>query len=134
MKKKSTALLLALMMMLSAVSAFAQPAESTAAQADDPVLASVNGKAITKSQVEAQIPNFLNNQFITEASDYRSVLDVIIRREIIMKKIGDMGFDQFTPDERIPSGAKRKNNGMRQLPIMQTIIKAQIQPRHGTRL
>lgn len=99
MKKKSIALLLALMMMLSAVSAFAQPAESTAAQEDDPVLASVNGKAITKSQVEAQIPNFLNNQFITEASDYRSVLDVIIRREIVMKKVGDMGFDQFTPEE-----------------------------------
>ena len=99
MKKKSIALLLALMMMLSAVSAFAQPAEKTAAQEDDPVLASVNGKAITKSQVEAQIPNFLNNQFITEASDYRSVLDVIIRREIVMKKVGDMGFDQFTLEE-----------------------------------
>lgn len=93
MKQKLFAFLLALMMLAGAAYAEAP------AVAEDPVLATVNGIEITKSQVEAQMPSFLSNQYIQDASDYRTVLDVLVRGEVIRKKIADMGFDQFTKEE-----------------------------------
>ena len=96
MNKKLFSLVLALMMAL----ALALPGlAETAAPTEDPVLASVNGVNITKSQVANQIPVFLNNQFISDETDYRAVLDVLIRRQVLSKKIADMGFDKFNQDE-----------------------------------
>ncbi|MGI6725097.1 MAG: peptidylprolyl isomerase [Christensenellales bacterium] len=96
MKKTILVLLLSLMMTLSSFTALAQ---EQPAPAQDPVLATVNGIEITKSQVQKQIPVFLNSQYIADASDYRSVLDVMIRREVLLKKVRDMGFDRFSPQE-----------------------------------
>ncbi len=96
MNKKLFSLVLALMIAL----ALALPGlAETAAPTEDPVLASVNGVNITKSQVANQIPVFLNNQFISDETDYRAVLDVLIRRQVLSKKIADMGFDKFNQDE-----------------------------------
>ena len=57
MNKKLLALLVALLVAAGAVSALAE----APAQQEDPVLATVNGINITKSQVEAEIVQFLNN-------------------------------------------------------------------------
>lgn len=94
MKRKMFAILLALTM-LTGTGALAE----AAAMAEDPVLATVNGIEITKSQVEAQIPAYLSRQYIQDASDYRTVLDELVKREVMRKKITDMGFDQFTTEE-----------------------------------
>lgn len=96
MKKSVLAILLTLMMALSSFPALTQEQQPPV---EDPVLATVNGIEITKSQVERLIPLYLNNQYITDASDYSTVLEVMIRREVLLKKVHDMGFDQFSPQE-----------------------------------
>lgn len=99
MKKRCTALLLALVMALSL--GFSALGEAAVPQepAQDPVLATVMGEDLTKSMVDAQIPGLLQEQIITDPSDYRAVLDLMVRRRILLKKVGEMGFDQFTPEE-----------------------------------
>jgi parvulin-like peptidyl-prolyl isomerase len=94
MKKRTLSLLLAMLMGLSSISAFAE-----APAPGDPALATVNGVDILKSEVDALIPAFVDYQYIADASDYRTVLDTIIQRTIIMKKIKELGFDQFTGEE-----------------------------------
>ncbi len=94
MMKKQFSLLLALMIALGAFAAFAE-----APAAEDPALATVNGEDIKKSEVEALIPVFLENQYIADASDYNSVLQAMVQRKILLKKTVDLGFDQFTAEE-----------------------------------
>lgn len=97
MRKITAALLAALMLALSLATLAAEPA--TPPVPEDPVLATVNGIAITRSQVEAQIPGFLDAQYISDPTAYRAALDILVRRELLAKKITDMGFDQFTKEE-----------------------------------
>lgn len=93
MKKQLLCLLLALMLPLVPMLAESAPTQA------DPVLATVNELELTKSQVEALMPEFLQQQYIADATEYRAVLDVMIRREIMQKKIKDLGFDTFTQQE-----------------------------------
>ena len=99
MKKRTLSILLALLMGLSSVSALA---ETTAAM--DPALATVNGVDILKSEVDALIPAFMDYQYITDAADYQTVIDTIIQRAVITKKIKEMGFDQFSEEESAAFG------------------------------
>lgn len=92
MKKRFLASLTALMMFL----AFAASAQTPAA---DPALATVNGEDILKGQVEQLIPEFLNRSFITDSSDYNTVLTYLVQQKVIEKKITDMGFDKFDSQE-----------------------------------
>lgn len=93
MYKKLIAVFMVLIMGLSALSSLAE------APAEDPVLATVNGKEITKSQVDAEIVQMLNNQFVDDETQYATVLQFMVNRELITKKIADLGFDQFTREE-----------------------------------
>ncbi|HHT08257.1 MAG TPA: hypothetical protein GX006_07130 [Clostridiales bacterium] len=93
MYKKLIAVFMVLIMGLSALSSLAE------APAEDPVLATVNGKEITKSQVDAEIVQMLNNQFVDDETQYATVLQFMVNRELITKKIADLGFDQFTKEE-----------------------------------
>lgn len=94
MKKNRIALLLALVMTLSMLSAFGETPK-----AGDPALATVNGVDILKSEADALIPLFIDNQYIADATDYGTVLEALIQRKIILKKASDLGFDQFTQEE-----------------------------------
>ncbi len=96
MNKKLLALLLALLMGLSAVS-FAETAAPLAEE--KVVLATVNGVEITKAQVESYIPMMLENQYIMDATDYQTVVTTLVRQEIMKKKIADLGFDKFSQEE-----------------------------------
>jgi len=93
MYKKLIAVFMVLIMGLSALSSLAE------APAEDPVLAAVNGKETTKSQVDAEIVQMLNNQFVDDETQYATVLQFMVNRELITKKIADLGFDQFTKEE-----------------------------------
>lgn len=95
MLKKTLTLLLALALALSLSTALAH----NLVLANDPVLASVNGVEITKSQVEAQLPGLLQEGYIADSTDYRSVLEVMIQQQLILKQIQERGFDQFSPEE-----------------------------------
>ena len=95
MYKKRFALLLALMMALTASLALAE----APAQPEDPVLATVGGKELTKSQVDAEIVQFLNNNYIENEADYNTVLEYLVNRELVSKKVTELGFDQFTKEE-----------------------------------
>jgi len=95
MYKKRFALLLALLMALTAALALAE----APAQPEDPVLATVNGKELTKSQVDAEIVQFLDNNYIENEADYNTVLEYLVNRELVNKKVAELGFDQFTKEE-----------------------------------
>ena len=94
MRMKPIAIFAALMLLFGVASA-----EVTANQPDDPALATVNGEDITKSQVDELIPTFVSYEFITDATDYRTVLDYLVQQKILTKKIEELGFDQFTAEE-----------------------------------
>ncbi len=93
MKTRLLALALALMMLLGAAPAFAQ------VPAEDPVLATLNGEPVLKSEVDDLIPLFVENQYIADATDYRTVLNAVIQRRVLMKKTKELGFDQFSDEE-----------------------------------
>ncbi len=88
------ALVMALMMMASLALA-----EAPAAPQGSVVLATVNGEDITKADADALIPALVSYQFIADASDYKATVDFLIRQKVLGKKIKDMGFDQFSPEE-----------------------------------
>jgi len=94
MKKSLIALLLSLTMMLGAFPVLGEPAAPS-----DPALATVNGVDILKSEVDRMIPVFINNQYIADETDYATVLDALIQRNILQKKAADLGFDQFSQEE-----------------------------------
>lgn len=108
MNKKLLSLIIALILSLN-VFAFAETAptqvpetETAPTQApkqEDAVLATVNGVEITKSQVENYIPIFLENQYIMDAADYQTVVTMLVRQQIMKKKIADLGFDKFSQEE-----------------------------------
>lgn len=94
MKTRMLALALALTVLWGATSALAQ------APAGDPVLATLNGEPVYKSEVDELIPLFVENQYIADATDYRTVLDAVIQRRVLMKKSKELKFDQFTEEEQ----------------------------------
>ncbi|MDI9520600.1 MAG: peptidylprolyl isomerase [Bacillota bacterium] len=98
MNKKLLSLIIALILSLNVI-VFAETVPTQAPQQEDAVLASVNGVEITKSQVEAYIPMFLEKQFIMDATDYQTVVTMLVRQEIMKKKIADLGFDKFSQEE-----------------------------------
>lgn len=93
MIKKLLAISLCLALLLGSAALAEQPV------LEDPVLVTVNGQEIKKSQVDALMPQLLQQQYIGDASEYAKVLDVMVRREIMHKKVKEMGFDQFSQQE-----------------------------------
>ena len=91
MQKKLLAIMAALVMALSAVGAFAQPAE-------DPVLATFNGQDILKSEVDAVIPQLAG--YMSDATDYRYAAEFIVQRHMIDLKIQELGFNTFSDEEQ----------------------------------
>ena len=73
MHKKMLAIMAALVMALSAVGAWAQPAE-------DPVLATFNGQDILKSEVDAVLPQLAG--YMSDATDYRYAAEYIVQDRI----------------------------------------------------
>ncbi|MDD4080904.1 MAG: hypothetical protein PHP02_05785 [Eubacteriales bacterium] len=94
-RTRLTALVMGLLLM--ATLAFAEAAPVTAPES--PALATVNGEDITKAQADELIPALVNYQYIADASDYTATVDFLVRQKVLAKKISDMGFDQFTPEE-----------------------------------
>ncbi len=97
MQKKMLAIMAALVMALSAVGAWAQPAE-------DPVLATFNGQDILKSEVDAVIPQLAD--YMTDATDYRYAAEFIVQRRMIDLKIQELGFNSFTAEEQATFAAE----------------------------
>ena len=100
-KTRLLALAAALLMTVSLATAevAAAPAEAPAAQPEPVVLATVNGEDISKADADALIPMLVNYKYIADSSDYKSTVEFLVRQKTLAKKIKDMGFDQFTPEE-----------------------------------
>lgn len=94
MKKRLLAFVAALMMAASLA-----VAEAPAAENQSVPLATVNGEQITKADADELIPALVSYQYIADASDYKATVDFLVRRKTLEKKLKDMGFDQFTPEE-----------------------------------
>ena len=97
MLKKITALLAALVMLLSVNLAQAEAAaEEPAAQealptqvAEDKVLATLAGEPIYLSEVEKARASLAN--YMDDLTDYRQAVDFVVQQRVLDKKIKDMG-------------------------------------------
>ena len=100
-KTRLLALATALLMTVSLATAevAAAPAEAPAAQPEPVVLATVNGEDISKADADALIPMLVNYKYIADSSDYKSTVEFLVRQKTLAKKIKDIGFDQFAPEE-----------------------------------
>ena len=86
-------LLAALVLALSCgFSALAEDTES------DPVLATVDGEAITKSQVITTLNNMIAAGYAQEG-DYSLAIEYMIQDKVLAAKIQELGLDQFTAEE-----------------------------------
>lgn len=110
MFKKIVLFLLSALMVLPALHAPAQdvqslPGETVAASpineglSEALVLATVNGEAITKGEADNLIPTLVDVEYIDNVSEYRAVVELLIRQRILAEKISDMGFDRFSTEE-----------------------------------
>lgn len=106
MMKKTLALALALLLVLGSLSALAEaaapteaaaPAEAAAPTAEDPVLATVGDTDIRLSEVDQVMPQL--RQYVTDPTDYAAALQFLVRRQLMERKIADMGFDKFSDEE-----------------------------------
>lgn len=97
MIKKTLAMLLALSLMLGSALALAEAQPAAAPAADDPVLATLNGESITKSQADSIMPQLAN--YMSDPTDYRYAVNFIIQQRLLEKKIKELNFDQFTAEE-----------------------------------
>lgn len=84
------ALLMAVIMLFS-VSVFAEEA--------DPVLATVNGKSITRSQTEEFLMSMYVNGYIEDMSDYRAALDYLVNVTLLDEALKAEGYYDFTEEE-----------------------------------
>ncbi len=88
--RKLTTILLALLLAFSLVSAEEQPGR---------VLATVEDTEIYQSQADDIMPVFVDYNYVNTESDYQTVVKYLVQQEIMRRKIADMKFDQFTPEE-----------------------------------
>ncbi|MGI6215295.1 MAG: peptidylprolyl isomerase [Christensenellales bacterium] len=88
--RKLTTLLLVLLMMFNAALA-----EETTSR----VLATVEDTQIYQSQADEIMPAFVDYNYINTESDYNTVVKYLVQEEIMRRKIADMKFDQFSPEE-----------------------------------
>lgn len=88
--RKLTTLLLVLLMMVNAALA-----EETTSR----VLATVEDTQIYQSQADEIMPAFVDYNYINTESDYNTVVKYLVQEEIMRRKIADMKFDQFSPEE-----------------------------------
>lgn len=103
--KKTRLIALVMVLLMALTQAFAQ---APAAQ-EEVVLATVNGENITKAQADSLIPALVNYQYIADASDYKATVDFLVRQKTLEKKIKDLGFDQFTPEELTAFGQEAQS-------------------------
>jgi hypothetical protein len=101
--KKTRLIALVMVLLLALTQAYAQAPQKAV------VLATVNGEEITKAEADGLIPVLVNVQFIADASDYKATVDFLVRQKTLEKKIKDMGFDQFSPEELTAFGQEARS-------------------------
>jgi hypothetical protein len=109
MMKKFTALLLAAMLLMPFALAETAPTQIPAATqipqevpapvSQDKVLATVDNTQILQSQADSLMPTFVSYQYVSSETDYQTVVNYLVQQEVLRRKIIDMKFDQFTPEE-----------------------------------
>ena len=109
MMKKFTALLLAAMLLMPFALAETAPTQIPAATqipqevpapvSQDKVLATVEDTQILQSQADSLMPTFVSYQYVSSETDYQTVVNYLVQQEVLRRKIIDMKFDQFTPEE-----------------------------------
>ena len=85
------------------------PAEEASAEpaADENlVLATVDGNEITLGDTKAMLSTLVSGGYINDANDYKTALDYMIQTRILSDKITELGFDQFTDEEKAEFAVK----------------------------
>ncbi len=80
--------------------AAAEEASAEPAAEENPVLATVDGNEITLADAQAMLNTLVSGGYITDSTDYKTALDYLIQTRILSDKITELGFDQFTDEEK----------------------------------
>ena len=75
---------------------------------EDQVLATLDGQNITLADTQAMLDRLVSGGYITDSTDYKTALDYLIQTRILSDKITELGFDQFTDEEKADFAAKAK--------------------------
>ena len=94
--------LLVAMTICFACSAFAEEAAS----AENPVLATVNGKEIRQDTVLDILSWLYDNQYVSSETDYDMAVEYAVRNQVELDKIAELGLDQFTEEEKAAFAAE----------------------------
>lgn len=89
------ALALALFMVFSACAEEAQDAS-----AQDPVLFTFDGEPYAKSRVDEFLADLLYYDYLDSENDYDTTIEFIIQEKLLDGKIHELGFDQYSDEER----------------------------------
>ena len=81
-------------------------AEAAADAEANPVLATLDGKEITLSEVQSMLSSLVSGGYVSDSTDYKTALDYLIQSQILRDKITELGFDQFTDEEKAEFSAK----------------------------
>ncbi|MBQ7657175.1 MAG: peptidylprolyl isomerase [Clostridia bacterium] len=76
------------------------------AQDENPVLATLDGNEITLTDTQAMLSSLVSGGYITDSTDYKTALDYLIQTRVLAAKITELGFDQFTDEEKADFAAK----------------------------
>ncbi len=105
MKKNCRLLALALAVMM-ALSCCAFAEEAAPAEAEDPILFTMDGQDYHKSQVDAFMANLLSYGYLESAGDYDTAIEYIIQNQVIDDKITEWGLDQHSEEEKAAFAAE----------------------------
>ena len=84
----------------------AEEASAEPAAEENPVLATVDGNEITLADAQAMLNTLVSGGYINDSTDYKTALDYLIQTRILSDKITELGFDQFTDEEKAEFAAK----------------------------
>ena len=86
--------------------AASQEASAEEAADENPVLATLDGEEITLADTQRALDTLVSGGYITDASDYKTALDFLIQTRMLAAKITELGFDQFTDEEKADFAVK----------------------------
>ena len=98
MKKSNWFIVLTAVLALALALSSAACAEA-AADASNPVLASFDGQDIALDEVKAAVESLYANNYISSETDYATGVQYLLNEKLILSKIKELGFDQFTAEE-----------------------------------
>lgn len=94
----------------SAAAEIPAEAEATEAAAEDPVFFTLDGREYRKSEVDQTLYNLYSNGYVDSMTDYATGIQYMIEDAVLIAKIAELGYDQFTEEEEAAFRAEAQSD------------------------